>query len=196
MPEQFPLPGFEAGPPTDRLFFALFPDTAAAGRIAQLAQSLRTQHGLKGKPLPAKRLHVTLHHLGDYAGLPEDIVVSASAAAATIAMPAFDLAFDCVKTFSGRARNRPLVLVGGDGVAAVAEFQHALASALEQAGLDRSPRAHYTPHVTLLYGNHLVAGQDIEPIAWTAREFVLVRSLIGLSQYVPLARWPIAINPA
>ena len=54
---------------TDRLFFAIFPGPAVAARIARVAQYLRSQHGLKGKPLEARRLHITLHHLGDFAGL-------------------------------------------------------------------------------------------------------------------------------
>ena len=54
--------------PTDRLFFALFPDAEAAMQIAGLARSLREEHGLHGQPLREDRLHVTLHHLGDYAG--------------------------------------------------------------------------------------------------------------------------------
>jgi 2'-5' RNA ligase len=45
--------------------------------------------------------------------------------------------------------------------------------------------------VTLLYDEHRVARQCVEPIAWTAREFALVRSLLGKSQYEVLARWPL-----
>ena len=62
MPEQLLFPGFEAArQPTDRLFFAILPDRATAVRIAQLAQHLRAEHGLKGRPLLTNRLHVTLH---------------------------------------------------------------------------------------------------------------------------------------
>jgi len=48
MPQQRSLDGFGAAPkPTDRLFFAVFPEAAAAEHIAELAQRLRSQHGLK-----------------------------------------------------------------------------------------------------------------------------------------------------
>jgi hypothetical protein len=94
MPEQFSLSGFDDAPKTDRLFFAIFPDAAAAARIAQLAQRLRSEHGLKAKPLGTERFHITLHHLGDYTGLPQRVVAEAMRAAATIAMPQFELTFD------------------------------------------------------------------------------------------------------
>ena len=50
-PEQFSLEGFDDPQvPTDRLFFAIFPDTDSAAEIAQLAQHLRDEHGLNGRP--------------------------------------------------------------------------------------------------------------------------------------------------
>jgi len=197
MPEQLTLPGFDAPPkPTDRLFFALFPDADAAARIAQLAQRLRqpgNAHGLKGKPLATKRFHVTLHHLGDYAGLPQDIVATAVQAAGTVTMPPFDVAFERVKSFVGRPRNRPFVLLGGDGegIAALMALQQALRTAIETAGLADRARSPYLPHVTLLYDNGFVDEQATETIAWTVREFVLVHSLLGRTRHVPLARWPL-----
>lgn len=109
--------GFDAPRSTDRLFYALFPDEDAAARIATLAHSLRDEHALQGKALQTARLHVTLHHLGDHAGLPQDLVARACDAAGTVAMPAFGIAFDSVSSFAGRTRNRPLVLRGTAGVA-------------------------------------------------------------------------------
>jgi 2'-5' RNA ligase len=79
MSVQLSLPGFEPPPRlTDRLFFAIFPDPPTAGHIAQLARRLRREHALKGRPLATQRFHVTLHYLGNYAGLPQDIVAQAS----------------------------------------------------------------------------------------------------------------------
>ena len=69
-----------AAPVTDGLFFAILPDPAAAGRIIQTAAALRVEHGLTGRAHRAERLHVTLHYLGAYPGLPEALVRSASQA--------------------------------------------------------------------------------------------------------------------
>jgi 2'-5' RNA ligase len=178
---------------TDRLFFAIFPDAAAAARIARLARRLRNEHGLKGKPLETQRLHVTLHHLGDYAGLPRDIVAASVEAAATVAMPPFEVSLDRALSFPDKPANRPFVLRAGGGVGALASLQRTLGAALGNAGL-AAGRAEppYTPHVTLLYDDSLVAERRVEAVAWTALEFVLVHSLLGRNLYVPLARWPLA----
>jgi RNA 2',3'-cyclic 3'-phosphodiesterase len=192
MPGQFSQTGSDtAAKITDRLFFAIFPDAAAAARIAKLAQNLRGEHGLKGKLLETQRLHVTLHHLGDYAGLPRDIVAASVEAAATVAMPPFEVSFDRALSFPDRPAHRPFVLRGGDG--ALASLQRTLGAALGKAGLAaRRAEPPYTPHVTLLYDDSLVAERPVETVAWTVFEFVLVHSLLGRNLYVPLARWPLA----
>lgn len=189
MPEQFFLPGFEAAlQPTDRLFFAIIPTPHAAAAIARQRGLLREAYALKGRSIGIDRLHVTLIYLGDYLGLPEDVVTAAIAAAASIKAAPFDVAFDRAMSFRGRPRNRPLVLLGDDGVTALTEFQQTLGGALQNTGLGTA-NSHYTPHVTLLYDNRLVPAGTIEPISWTVSEFVLVHSLIGRTRHVPLARW-------
>ena len=190
-PEQLSLAGMApASRPTDRLFFAIFPDAQAAARIAQLAQRLRVEHGLHGHPIKTERFHVTLHHLGDHAGLRHDIVAVAKQSAATVTMSPFEVAFDHVMSFD-RPRNRPLVLRGGDGLAALTGFERLLGTAMNKAGLGHWVKPGYTPHATLLYDDRSVAEQSVETIAWTAREFVLVRSLLGQTRHEPLARWPL-----
>ena len=182
------MPAMASGQPTDRLFFAVFPDRVTALRIAKLAHQLRGIHGLKGRPLAADRYHVSLHHVGDYAGLPEGVVSAASRAASGAVMPRFAVAFDRAASFRGRPGNQPLVLRGDDGVIGLTMLQDAVGSALEMAGL--GPRApHYTPHLTLLYGDRFVADHPVEPVGWTVHEFVLVHSLLGRSRYLPLARF-------
>jgi 2'-5' RNA ligase len=85
----------------------------------------------------------------------------------------------------------PLVLLGDDGLVGVRALQQALDLAMAQIGLGHGVREHYTPHLTLLYDGCHVAARPIEPITWTAREFVLVRSLIGQSRHEVLARLPL-----
>ena len=192
MSEQLSLAGFETAPqPTDRLFFAIFPDADAAARIARLARHLRGEHALRGRPLATERFHITLHHLGDYAGLPQDVVGVAAEAATTVATPEFNVVFDRVLSFSGRPGNRPFVLHGDDGLVALTAFQQALGWALRKAGLGRWVAPSFTPHVTLLYDDISVAERSIEPLDWTVREFALVHSLLGRTRHIPLARWPL-----
>jgi 2'-5' RNA ligase len=190
MPEQLEFTGFGAAErPTDRVFLALFPDVDVAMHMARTSRHLCVEHGLKGKPLATERFHVTLHHLGDYVGLPRDVVAAAGEAAATVAFPPFDIVFDRAVSFIGRSRSRPFVLRGGDGVATLITFQKALGLAITKAGLGRWVTPHYTPHVTLLYDDRRLPEQTVETIGWTAQEFVLVHSLLGRTRHVPLARW-------
>ena len=194
MPEQFSMAGFDDAPKlTDRLFFAIFPDTPTAARIAQFAQYLRTEHGLKGRPLETGRFHITLHHLGDYSGLRQDIVETAIKAAATVVAAPFEVALDRTLSFSTRGGNRPFVLRGSDGVVALTAFQRTLGAALDRAGLGGSrTKPQYTPHVTLLYDDALIAERPCDAVAWRVREFVLVHSLLGRTVHLPLARWPLS----
>lgn len=190
MSEQLSLTGFDVAPrPTDRLFFALLPDAEAAGRIAKLAQQLRGEHGLRGKPLASERLHVTLHHLGDYAGLPQGVVAAAAQAAASVNMPPFKVTFDRAASFAGRRESKPFVLLGGDRNAELMAFQQALGRAMTAFGLGRLVEPRFTPHLTLLYDRLAVAERCIESIAWRVQEFVLLRSLLGRSEYVQLGCW-------
>jgi 2'-5' RNA ligase len=192
-PVQPSFDGVATPPPsTDRLFFALLPDAAAIARIEKLVRDLQSDFGLKGKPLGAKRFHVTLHVVGDFAHFPQELAdASVRVAQAVAAMPSFKLGFYRVGSFSRKARNMPLVLLGEDGLVTVEALQHALSLAMAQIGLGHGGREHYTPHLTLLYDDRHVAVRPIEPITWTAREFVLVRSLIGQSRHEVLARLPL-----
>jgi 2'-5' RNA ligase len=202
MPEQLWLPGLEAPPaPTDGLFFAVFPDVNTAASMAKLGQQLCAEARVRSKPLAAGRLHVTLLHLGNFAGgLPPDKVDAAMRVAASLNMAPFTVEFDAVSSFASKPRPGPLVLTGGNGVAGLHALHDALLNALQDAGFgDRvvptapsSPS--YEPHVTLAYGMPWTAARPIptEPACWNVREFALIHSLLGRTRHVALARWPLA----
>ncbi len=178
---------------TDRLFFAIFPEAGAAARVARRSQTLRAQHGLKGKPLATERLHVSLHHVGDYAGLPQHIVAAACRVASSVAVRPFTVEFNGAASFRGRPGHQPFVLLGDDGVVGLQALQQRLGGALDAAGLGHAA-LHYTPHVTLVYGDRFVSDRAVEPIRWAVHEFVLVHSLLGRSKYMPLARFPLSVQ--
>lgn len=186
-----PLPAGPAPRVTDRLFFALYPDAAAAQRIGELTRQLRAEHGLKGQPVAPERLHVTLLFMGNHAGLPEALVAAAMRAAGRLRAGAFELVFDRVASLSGRPGKRPLVLLGQSGLQALCGFQSKLAASLSGAPLQPEGRP-YLPHLTLLYDNERVPERAIEPIHWIAGEFRLMHSLIGKGQHRVLRSWPFA----
>lgn len=181
--------GFGAARATDRLFFAVFPDVIAASDIAALATQLRRQHALRGQPLQADRLHVTLHHLGDYAGLPADVLAAANAAAGSVAAETFDVTFDSAASFPAHGRAAPFVLRGGAALAPLHAFQRLLGERMAACGLARLVNRRFTPHVTLLYDRCNVSSQPVPPIVWQVLGFALVHSLLGRTEHRVLGRW-------
>jgi 2'-5' RNA ligase len=184
--DQFSL--FDTPPITDRLFFAIFPDPATAAEVARQADALRATHQLSGKPLAPERFHITLHHLGDHAGVRRDIVSMANEAAETMTTAPFEVAFDRAASFHNGGAN-PFVLLGGGGLEALEAFQRDLGLAMARAGLGKLVDKSFTPHVTMLYDRRLVAEQALAPIRWTVGGFTLIHSLLGRTEHIPLARW-------
>ena len=179
---------FAAPPVTDRLFFAIFPDPATAAGIARRADQLRAAHALRGRPLAPERFHITLHHLGDHAGVRRDIVAMASEAAEAVATPSFDVTFDRAASFHNGGNN-PFVLQGGEGLEALKVFQRDLGLAMARAGLGRLVDRSFTPHVTMLYDPRLVAEERVAPVTWRVEGFTLIHSLLGRTEHAPLQRW-------
>lgn len=201
MSEQFTLPGFDGASPGAQslvkaveksprgraphsLFFSIFPDADAAKTIAIQAARWGREHGLISQPLRAHRLHVTLHDLGGYVELPPDVVTAARAAGAAVVAGAFDVVFDRAMSFPSSGT---YVLCGGAGTAQLAAFRLSLGQSMAKAGLP--VKRSFTPHMTVLYDRHPIAEHAVEPIAWTANEFVLINSHVGKGVHEVLGRW-------
>jgi 2'-5' RNA ligase len=190
MATQLSLSGFAPPPPSrDSVFFAILPDEGAQEHIARLTAALRDEHAMSGKPTAKDRLHLSLHWLGDFAEVPPGVLAAADEAAAAVDMPPFEVAFDRVVSF-GKGPNRPLVLVGDDGLAGSALFHQQLGAALASKGV-RLPKQAFNPHVTLLYDKQMVGEKRAEPIRWRVSEFVLIHSLHGKGRHIRLGRWPL-----
>ncbi|WP_257385117.1 2'-5' RNA ligase family protein [Tahibacter caeni] len=175
--------------PTDRLFLGLYPDAATAARIDALGAEVCARHGIRGPRHQPGRLHITLFHIGDWAGLPTDTVEAARTAAASLRAVPFPITLDEVASFSGRRDKRPLVLKAGGGNAALHAFRAELGTALARNGLGRCVSRTFEPHVTLAYAAQTVDAEAVTPITWTAQDFVLVHSLLGQTRHVVLGRW-------
>jgi 2'-5' RNA ligase len=184
--DQFSL--FDAPPVTDRLFFAIFPDPATAAGIARHADTLRAAQQLSGRPLAPERFHITLHHLGDHAGVRRDIVAMAGEAAEAITASPFEVTFDRAASFHNGGNN-PFVLQGGEGLDALKAFQRDLGLAMARAGLGKLVDKSFTPHVTMLYDKRLIAEQPIAPVRWSVGGFTLIHSLLGRTEHIVLGNW-------
>ena len=161
-----------------RLFFALWPDTAAAEALGQLARDLAPRVG--GKPVPQSKIHLTLAFLGEVAA------GRAGAAAVPVEGRAFAISVDCVGAFRG-AR------VAWAGIAAppaaLIDLQSRLAGQLRARGFELEDRA-FVPHLTLA---RRIASplprQAIAPVGWRVREVALMQSEAGTGRYTRLDAW-------
>lgn len=182
--QQLPLPPSRAR--QHSIFFALLPDGEAQVSAAGVLDGLRMTYGCRGRATPSYRLHVSLLGLGAYWQAPAHLVAHAREAAARVAHPPVEIAFNRVAPF-GRARSLPLVLYG-DGAGAAVGLAQRLAVAL--AGPNTAPVV-FAPHMTLLYDQQSVPDIAVKPVRWTAREFVLIDSLRGEGRHEILGRWPL-----
>lgn len=168
-----------------RLFLAAVPDAGTAARIHLLAETLKRAHRFDGRLIAPERLHISLFALG---GLPEGQHCAAWEAAMEVRTAPFEVSFDRTASFRGRPGNHPFVLVGEKGLHELQSFRQMFSDALTRRGMRRLANTSFTPHVTLLYDARDVDEYPVEPVGWTVKEFVLVRSLNG---HEHLVRWPL-----
>lgn len=172
-------------PSTDRLFFAVLPDEETAAGIYERAERWRREHGLTGRLLRPDHFHVALH----VAEQERDISLSGmiellAERASTLAMPAFRIDFDRLLSF----KNGAFVLSGDETTIGLQVLHQRLGDALDPTP---RPARRFTPHLTLLRDGKHIEERDVEPIGWTAREVVLVHSLIGQTTHRHVARIPL-----
>jgi RNA 2',3'-cyclic 3'-phosphodiesterase len=193
LPDQLFLEEVGAPPSgSDRLFFAVLPDDYAASQADRFRQRFCNERGLAGTPVRTEHLHVTLHHLGDHSGVPQNMVARAAEVAAALRVAPFEVEFDAVmSSVRGPQNTRAVVLAGDKGLAALTAFQQALAVAMIKGGLGQWVDSSFTPHMTLVYEPRIIERQGIRPISWTVRELVLIHSVLGQLRHVTLGRWPL-----
>ncbi len=194
MTAQLSLAGVAASVCTDRLFFAVFPPAELAEDIHARAVQWCRRHEWRGQHVAAARLHVTLQHVDDYAGLPPDVVRAAIRAGDALQAEAAELSFDELARFGDSVRKPLLVLRGRDGIPGAVKLQQQLLPALRRQLPSLAIPATYTPHMTLFYPEagqteRLAEPQSISAVRWRAEELVLVHSLLGQTKHIPLARW-------
>jgi 2'-5' RNA ligase len=171
----------------DRIFLAALPDAQTATRIYALAEGFKAKHGFSGNLILPEHLHVTLFHLGDWNGLPEEIVNLASGAASQVNFAAFDVAFSRAESFRNSTGVYPFVLTGD--ATQWRGLHEGLRVALTNAGLGGATRGEFTPHITLTYDGVRVKPVAVDPIPWTVKYFVLIHSLLGKTTHHHLGRW-------
>ena len=181
--------GMEATPETGSLFLGLFPPSAAREAIAVETDALRVEHSLLGQPIKPNRLHATLHYLGEHAIERGDIIDKASVAASRVTHARFEMTLASASSFSTRNDRHPCVLLCPDERPPVHGLWRELGNQLMAVGLGRYLKRDFVPHVTALYDSRVLIPQAIEPVRWQVRDFSLVCSQPGRSDYEFLATW-------
>ena len=166
-----------------RLFFAVWPDEAAARALEALALALANVAG--GKPVPREKIHLTLAFLGEVAG---DRAEEAAAAGAHVRGAPFRLRLDQVGSF----RHAGVSWIGSRSTPPrLTALQSTLVLALAARGFAPDERS-FAPHVTLARGIvRPVPRAPTTAIAWRVRELTLVRSETGTGRYAVMERWPL-----
>lgn len=176
----------------ERLFLGLMLPSEAAAAATRVLADARGQYGLKGSAIRPDRLHVTLIHVGDYAGsLPQSVITNIRTAAEGLSETVFDVTFDRAASFAGAPGKHPCVLLGGDGLEALRALRDRLFRALLRVGVRTLSREAFTPHVTLAYGDRQLPEWTVDPVSWRPAEVLLLHSEVGRSTYHALGRWPL-----
>jgi 2'-5' RNA ligase len=166
-----------------RPLLLVVPEADVARDMVGLGALAKRDYGLQGQLFPAHRLHVTMHHFGDHADPPDDIIARVQEAAFTVCAERFEVSFDFMEMWSDA------LVLRGTAIIALGGLHRKLGDALKKVGLGGRVKASFTPHVTLMRDRGYVETQMVKTFRWTVREFVLVNSLIGRATYVPLATW-------
>ena len=184
LPHDLPDPAKLA---TGRLFFALWPDPAAAALLEEAGRQRQAICG--GRSMRRETLHLTLAFLGNVAICRLD---SLRQLAAAIRAPAFTLRLDRLGCWHhivwAGCRQTP---------AALSDLVGQLHSSLRQAGFPIEDRP-FAAHVTLLRNARCDARPEpapsLPPIDWHAVDFVLAVSQGPASGggYAAIGRWTLA----
>ncbi|RYF99230.1 MAG: hypothetical protein EON94_11715 [Caulobacteraceae bacterium] len=166
-----------------RLFFALKPAEAIVPEIAAVRGGL----GVAKSHVLDQRLHIALWSLDLPMTPPPGLVADLCDAAAKVRGPALRLAFQEVVSDGEVTCLRP-----GDHMPVLKGFQQKLALAIADARIWPNRGFRFEPHLTLAYGQEESFRRPIRcPISWRSHEFVLIHSLVGLTEHVELGRWPL-----
>jgi RNA 2',3'-cyclic 3'-phosphodiesterase len=82
-----------------------------------------------------------------------------------------------------------LVLLGDEGVIGAQLLHAAIHKALVMGSMAPRREPQMWPHVSLLKDKAQVPRTFVEPVSWTAREFVMLDSVAGEGRHEILGRW-------
>lgn len=171
-----------------RLFFALVPPIVLARQIANAA----TWFGEEGTPVSADRLHVTIFILADFFERPPPELIAAlrDIGGAVAAAP---IRIVLVRVGGGA---HSIALRSGRKNAALDDLRERIAALCFARGIAERRDHVFGPHMTLGYRRGSPCSAAVAPVAWNARELVLIHSHLGKTRHDRLASWPLEADDA
>lgn len=163
-----PDPG-KIPPKHERLFFALWPESAVREHIA--CSSKPIVQVARGRAVPTENFHITLAFLGNVDARQRACIEEMAGA---IDCPSFDVTLDRTGHWG---RSRVLSLVPGSSPAPLNRLAEALQAGASACGLSLDSRA-YRPHLTLMRKVAFAPEVSVvAPIHWPVSGFALLRSV-------------------
>jgi 2'-5' RNA ligase len=166
-----------------RLFFALWPPQEAAEALHAWAMQAHAKTG--GRITRAQTIHLTLAFLGD---VPGDRVATLIDCARRVRGQPFDLRLDEGRWWD----HNGIVWVGPQTMPEPLRDLAAQLDSLLKAGGFRTEKRDFKAHISLVRrASNGEALPPLEPVAWRADEFVLVRSALAADgpAYATLSRF-------
>jgi len=164
-----------------RLFFALWPAEEVRARLVRWSRELRVSCG--GRPVPARRLHMTLAFLGS---IEAERIAEAERAVGEVAARAMSLVLDR----PGYWKHNRIVWAGASAPPPeLAGWVLELRAALARSRIAFDPKP-FAAHVTLLRDARKPRAMPaLEPIRWEVEGFALLRSQPERGDYEILSSW-------
>lgn len=166
----------------DRFFFAIRPDSGTARAINAFA----VREVPEGRRVTPEHQHVTLALTEDVATPAPDLAARLLDAGAQVKGEPFDLMLDRLS-----ASPRTAALVPSLPPPPLLDLQRRIVVAMVDRGVPLRKGWRFSPHQTLCYRRGEAFSRDVGGFVWSARELVLVRSLVGLGRHETVGCWPL-----
>jgi len=175
---------------TVRVFFAVWPDDMAQKQLAALTERLQAELHCGGRKTEPENIHLTLVFVGQVNLVKLDALCQAVNGMRGFAPRAFDIVIEEIRYW----KHNRIAYAAIHGIPQeLVDLVNALQDVLSISGFSIERRT-YNPHITLIRraSCHSLP-QLAEPIAWRAREWMLVKSkqTSDGSVYIPIGRWPL-----
>ena len=175
------------------LLFALKPNDASGAMAENIIRGLTASQQLQSGFLEPSSWQLMLARVIDAPAFPQDIADQAIEIATGIRMPPFEIAFDRGMSLRESGNKHTVMLCATPDDSGVMLLARRISAALAIEGIGgRMVKSGFNPKMTIGYATRQIPAFALsQQFYWTAREFVLIHSLLGQQQHAVLGKWPL-----